>query len=88
MVYRGVYGVNYMMFAENGKLGIVWDNWENDGTYRKGYKAVKVNKAQGFSWKLNKASVSCDSGCVLDLLKLFVEYPAYANATFNHFKEV
>lgn len=45
------------------------------------YIDIPVKKAQGFSWKCNKTSVSCDTGNAADLIKLFKEFDAYAKAT-------
>ena len=79
--YRGnTNGTDYIFATEGRKLVLVYDS--ADG---KCYKSIRVNKKAGFSWKLNKTSVSCDSGQSIDIINLFNKYPAFANATFAHF---
>ena len=50
----------------------------------KGHKKdiiIPVKKCAGFAWKLNKKSISCDSGKAADIIKLFAEWNAYAKRT-------
>ena len=44
---------------------------------------IPVKKEEGFSWKLNKASIGNDSGKSIDIIKLFSTYNAYAKRSIQ-----
>jgi len=70
-------GIEYRFTAEGSTLILEYENQR---------RAIPVKKAAGFSWKVNKKSVSCGSGNAADIIKVFNNYDAYANATFNAFR--
>lgn len=71
--------IDYLLAMDGpDKMVIKWDT--ENGT---GYKVVPVRYCNGFSWKVTKTGVSCES--VQNMFRLFNNFKNFADRTFAHF---